>query len=149
MKTIYDLKCVAPMTQYFQDGDLPDPTTSAARSPRPCHTFEGDTLEARARDVQKDYCRAAKTYDSKHKLGTTTYDRLISFRPVKGLVVGPRGEFSKDLRKLIKKDAASAAYKYWDSMGAKDVKIAKARYLRLVHQDAGRSCGSRTSCVHP
>ena len=119
------------MTQYFQDADLHDPTVAVNSSPPRCHTFEGNALEARARHVQEEYCRAAKTYDSTHHLGTTTYDRLISFGPVKGFVVGPRGEFSKDLKKLIKKAAASAAYKHWDSMGAKDFSIARARYLRL------------------
>jgi len=32
MKTIYDLKFVGPMTQYFQEADLPDPTVAVNSS---------------------------------------------------------------------------------------------------------------------
>jgi hypothetical protein len=53
---------------------------------------------------------------------------------VRGLVVGPRGELSKDLVDLIAKAATAAGTKNWAELGEESAKLARARYLRVFRR---------------
>ena len=51
---------------------------------------------------------------------------------MRGLVVGPKGELSKDLCNLIVKAATAAATKNWAELGEESSTLARAKYLRVL-----------------
>ena len=53
---------------------------------------------------------------------------------MRGLVVGPRGELSKDLVDLIALAATAAGTKNWMELGEENASLARARYLRVFRR---------------
>ena len=94
---------------------------------------EGTAIETRARRVNTEYQTAASNHDAEWDTNAAT-TILRNHGRVRGLVVGPRGELSKDLVDLIAKAATAAGTKNWAELGEESAKLARARYLRVFRR---------------
>lgn len=94
---------------------------------------EGSAIETRAARINTEYKAAAGTHDDRWGIDTATKN-LRAFSRVRGLVVEPRGEFSKDLSDLITMAATAAGAKNWADLGEESPKLARAKYLRVFRR---------------
>ena len=93
---------------------------------------EGSAIETRANRINNEYQTAASDHDAEWDTNATTI--LRSYGRVRGLVVGPRGELSKDLVDLIAMAATAAGTKNWMELGEESARLARARYLRVFRR---------------
>ena len=92
---------------------------------------EGSAIESRASRVNMEYQSAANTHDGLHGTQEATF-LLENYGHVRWLVVGLRGELSKDFCNLIIKASTAAATKNWAKLGDESSTLAKAKYLRVL-----------------
>jgi hypothetical protein len=94
---------------------------------------EGAAIETRATRINDEYQTAASKHDEKWNTTNAT-TTLRTYGRVRGLVVGPRGELSKDLVDLIALAATAAGTKNWMELGEENASLARARYLRVFRR---------------
>ena len=103
----------------------------------------GGAVERRARRINKEIKRDANKADVKYNGWDPASEqwgplrtRLEQFGHVLEFCVGPRGGFSSDLRKFIKKISLLGAERKWRLMGARSLKeaagVIKARITRSL-----------------
>jgi hypothetical protein len=98
----------------------------------------------RASRIHKEYVNKSKKADIKYNNFVSEagskgpmQKHLDTFPPVKGLVVGPRGEGSPDLHSLLGAIAAEWAGKSWRSLGTDSVEVAKGLLLNRCVRTVG------------
>jgi len=91
---------------------------------------EGIAIETRAARVNTEYVAKAASHDAANRFSRTS-DTLKKSGTVRGLVVGPRGELSKDLQSLVRQAASKAAHENWRRLGKESSQLARADYLRI------------------
>lgn len=94
---------------------------------------EGAAIETRATRINDEYQTAASKHDEEWNTTNAT-TTLRTYGRVRGLVVGPRGELSKDLVDLIAMAATAAGTKNWMELGEENASLARARYLRVFRR---------------
>ena len=77
-----------------------------------------------------EYVAKAASHDAANRFSRTS-DTLKKSGTVRGLVVGPRGELSKDLQALVRQAASKAAHENWRRLGKESSQLARADYLRI------------------
>ena len=111
------------------------PGTSCYKAPN----AEGDAVEVRAQKVDQEYRTAAAKHDEEYWIDTAT-SILRRHGKVRGLVVGAKGEFSKDLSELIAKAANS---RWVEELGGAQRRVSQARTGRvpqgIPEEDRSRS----------
>ena len=113
--------------------------------------FNERTVERRCGGVEARAMKVPVEYRLKSRKGDRTYNnfdhsnggkgpmelRLESFGRVRALVIGPRGEGSKDLHRLIDEAAAIGAERGWRMMGARSVRDAREAFISRIKRSVG------------
>ena len=126
---IPDLTVSSGDQSYFCDLKFLGPGTALLSEPYE----EGTAIETRAAKVNTEYQTAAAKHDAEWETDAAT-TILRNHGRVRGFIVGPRGELSKDLVDLIAKAATAAGTKNWAELGEESAKLARARYLRVFRR---------------
>jgi hypothetical protein len=129
MDSLYELKCISQSQSYFTSGD--DNEWCAG-------------VQRRAKAVHPSYIAKAKKADRKYNgfvsvggsLGPLEL-MLGQYGVVRALVVGPRGEASKDLITLLRDIAKVAGDRLWRDIGADSPDEANGHFLQRIYRTVG------------
>ena len=102
----------------------------------------GGAVNRRAARIDSEYRRKARNADRKYN-GTPpgvcgpVQTRLKSYGHIWGLAIGPRGEISKDLERLIDVSAKIGAERKWRAMGSRSQREAAAVLKNAMRRRIG------------
>jgi hypothetical protein len=97
----------------------------------------------RAGEIQGEYVIKARNADMKYNNWDPSRGpgpvgkKLAEFGPIKALAVGPRGEMSADMHRLIAKTAKAAAQRKWRNTGTRTVVEAAGLYKFMITRSLG------------